>query len=417
KKDGYVRLRVDGQVYDIEEEITIDKNKKHNIEVVIDRLIIKEGIQSRLSEAIETSLKLADGLVIIDEVDGGENLFSENFSCPDCNISFEEVSPRMFSFNSPYGKCDKCDGLGTLMEIEESLVLDTTLSINEGAIKAWKNLREESWSKALVEGLGRKYNFDMDTPLKNLDPSVSDLLLYGNNGEKYEVNFIRDGEGATMMYHFEGLIPNLQRRYRETSSDFMRGEIENYMSDKCCPKCHGARLRQESLAVKIGGLSIDTVCNMPIREEIGFFNNLTLTEKQQIVAQQVLKEINERLSFLVDVGLDYLTLSRSASTLSGGESQRIRLATQIGSSLVGVLYILDEPSIGLHQRDNDKLLKTLKNLRDIGNTLIIVEHDEDTMMEADYIIDIGPGAGAHGGYVVAKGTPNEVMECRESLTG
>ncbi|MEF9952962.1 MAG: excinuclease ABC subunit UvrA [Clostridium sp.] len=417
KKDGYVRLRVDGQVYDIEEEITLDKNKKHNIEVVIDRLIIKEGIQSRLSEAIETSLKLADGLVIIDEVDGGENLFSENFSCPDCNISFEEVSPRMFSFNSPYGKCDKCDGLGTLMEIEESLVLDTTLSINEGAIKAWKNLREESWSKALVEGLGRKYNFDMDTPLKNLDPSVSDLLLYGNNGEKYEVNFIRDGEGATMMYHFEGLIPNLQRRYRETSSDFMRGEIENYMSDKCCPKCHGARLRQESLAVKIGGLSIDTVCNMPIREEIGFFNNLTLTEKQQIVAQQVLKEINERLSFLVDVGLDYLTLSRSASTLSGGESQRIRLATQIGSSLVGVLYILDEPSIGLHQRDNDKLLKTLKNLRDIGNTLIIVEHDEDTMMEADYIIDIGPGAGAHGGYVVAKGTPNEVMECRESLTG
>ncbi|MEF9935419.1 MAG: excinuclease ABC subunit UvrA, partial [Clostridium sp.] len=327
------------------------------------------------------------------------------------------VSPRMFSFNSPYGKCHKCDGLGTLMEIEPSLVIDKTLSINNGAIKAWKNLREESWSKALVEGLAKKYNFDLDTPLEELGEDVINLILYGNNGEKYEVNFIRDGEGATMMYHFEGLIPNLQRRYRETSSDYMRGEIENYMSDKSCPKCSGARLREESLSVKIGGLNIDAVCSMPIREEMEFFKKLILTEKEAIVASQVLKEINERLSFLVDVGLDYLTLSRSASTLSGGESQRIRLATQIGSSLVGVLYILDEPSIGLHQRDNDKLLKTLKNLRDIGNTLIVVEHDEDTMIEADHIIDIGPGAGAHGGYIVAQGTPEEVMQCRESLTG
>ncbi|MEG0371091.1 MAG: excinuclease ABC subunit UvrA [Clostridium sp.] len=417
KKDGFVRVRIDGVVFDIDDEVKLEKNIKHNIEVIVDRLIIKEGIEARLSDSLEISLKLSEGLVIINEIDGDENLFSENFACHDCNVSIEEITPRMFSFNSPYGKCEKCDGLGNLMEISSSLVIDTTLSINQGAIKAWKNLREESWSKALIEGLSIKYDFDLKTPLDKLGERVINLLLYGNDGEKYEVNFIRDGEKATMMYHFEGLVPNLERRYKETASDFMRGEIESYMSDRKCPKCKGARLRPESLAVRIGDISIDKVCNMPIREELEFFKSLDLSGKDKTIADQVLKEINERLSFLVDVGLDYLSLSRAAATLSGGESQRIRLATQIGSSLVGVLYILDEPSIGLHQRDNDKLLSTLKNLRDIGNTLIVVEHDEDTMREADYIIDIGPGAGEHGGEIVAEGTPQEIMLNEKSLTG
>lgn len=417
KKEGFVRVRVDGIVYEIEEDIKLEKNIKHNIEIIVDRLVIKEGIEGRLSDSLETSLKLAEGLVIIQEIDGGENLFSENFACPDCGISIEEITPRMFSFNSPYGKCEKCDGLGNLMEISRDLVLDTTLSINGGAIKSWKNLKEESWSKSLVEGLAKKYDFDLDTPLNDLGEDIINIFLYGNNKEKYEVNFTRDGQKATMMYHFEGLIPNLQRRYLETASDYMRGEIESYMSDRKCPKCKGARLRPESLSVKIGGLPINKVCDMAIRDELQFFDSLVLSDKEKMVSEQILKEIKERLSFLVDVGLDYLTLSRAASTLSGGESQRIRLATQIGSSLVGVLYILDEPSIGLHQRDNDRLLATLKNLRDIGNTLIVVEHDEDTMREADYIIDIGPGAGAHGGEIIAEGTPSEIMLNESSLTG
>ncbi|KMT21093.1 excinuclease ABC subunit UvrA [Clostridium cylindrosporum] len=417
KKDGFVRVRIDGEIHELEEEIKLQKNIKHNIEIIVDRLIIKEGIEGRLSDSIETSLKLAEGLVIIQEIDGEESLFSENFACPDCNLSIEEITPRMFSFNSPFGKCEKCDGLGNLMEISRELVLDTTLSINQGAIKSWKNLKEESWSRSLVEGLSNKYDFDLDTPLEELGEDIIDLILYGNRGEKFQVNFVRDGEKSTIMYHFEGLIPNLKRRYLETASDYMRGEIESYMSDKKCSKCKGARLRPESLSVKIGGLSIDKVCSMPIREEIKFFQSLDLSDKNKKISEQILKEIKERLSFLADVGLDYLDLSRAASTLSGGESQRIRLATQIGSSLVGVLYILDEPSIGLHQRDNDRLLATLKNLRDIGNTLIVVEHDEDTMREADYIIDIGPGAGAHGGEIMAKGTPEEIMLNENSLTG
>ena len=417
KKDGFVRVRVDGEIYELEEDIKLEKNIKHNIEIIVDRIIIKEGIEGRLSDSIETALKLGEGLVIIQQLEGEETLYSENFACPDCNINIEEITPRMFSFNSPYGKCEKCDGLGTLMEISKDLVVDTNLSINQGAIKVWKSLKEDSWSRALIEGLSKKYKFDLDTPLKDLGENIIDIILYGNKGEKYQVEFTRDGEKATMMYHFEGIIPNLQRRYLETNSDYMRNEIESYMSDKKCPKCKGARLRKESLSVKVGDYTIDKVCNMAIRDELDFFESLNLSEKDKKVSEQILKEIKERLSFLKDVGLDYLTLSRSASTLSGGESQRIRLATQIGSSLVGVLYILDEPSIGLHQRDNDRLLATLKNLRDLGNTLIVVEHDEDTMREADYIIDIGPGAGYHGGEVVAAGTPKEIMVNENSLTG
>lgn len=418
KKNGFVRVRIDGEVMDINEDISLDKNKKHNIEVVVDRIVIKEGIESRLSDSIEASLKLSEGLVIVDLMNGEEILFSDKFACPDCNISIGELAPRMFSFNNPFGKCEVCDGLGTQMEISPELVVpDRSLSINQGAIKTWGNLREDSWTNSILQGLSKHYKFSLDDAIENLPDNIVDILLYGNNGEKFKVEFNREFGKGEMMYSFEGVIPNLQRRYRETNSDYIRNEIEEYMLIKTCPKCKGARLREESLAVTIGGLSINKVCDMPIREELEFFNNLKLSEKEMAIAKQILKEIKSRLSFLVDVGLDYLTLSRAASTLSGGESQRIRLATQIGSSLVGVLYILDEPSIGLHQRDNDKLLKTLKHLRDIGNTLIVVEHDEDTMREADHIIDIGPGAGAHGGYIVAQGTPDEVALTETSLTG
>ncbi|EYE88838.1 excinuclease ABC subunit A [Fervidicella metallireducens AeB] len=418
KKNGFVRVRIDGEVMDINEDIRLDKNKKHNIEVVVDRIVIKEGIESRLSDSIEASLKLSEGLVIADLMNGEEILFSDKFACPDCNISIGELAPRMFSFNNPFGKCEVCDGLGTQMEISPELVIpDRSLSINQGAIRTWGNLREDSWTNSILQGLSKHYKFSLDDAIENLPEDIVNILLYGNNGEKFKVEFNRDFGKGEMMYSFEGVIPNLQRRYRETNSDYIRNEIEGYMSIKTCPKCKGARLREESLAVTIGGLSINKVCDMPIREELEFFNNLKLSEKEMAIAKQILKEIKSRLSFLVDVGLDYLTLSRAASTLSGGESQRIRLATQIGSSLVGVLYILDEPSIGLHQRDNDKLLKTLKHLRDIGNTLIVVEHDEDTMLEADHIIDIGPGAGSHGGYIVAQGTPEEVALTETSLTG
>lgn len=418
KKDGFVRVRVDGNIYDINEEIKLEKNKKHNIEVVVDRIAIKDGIKSRLSDSIETALKLSEGLVIIDVIDGEEMLFSENFACPDCNISIGEITPRMFSFNNPYGKCDRCDGLGALMEVSPNLVIkDMDLSINEGAIKPWGELRDDTWTYSILEGLSNYYGFSLDTPLKDLPEDILNIILYGNNGEKFKVSFDRQYGKGEMMYSFEGIIPNLQRRYKETNSEYIRSEIEGYMEFKTCPKCKGARLREESLAVTVGGLSIDKFCDMSIKKELEFINNLSLTERQQKIASQIIKEIKERLSFLVNVGLDYLTLSRSASTLSGGESQRIRLATQIGSSLVGVLYILDEPSIGLHQRDNDRLLDTLKHLRDLGNTLIVVEHDEDTMRAADYIIDIGPGAGAHGGRIVAQGTPDEVAANENSLTG
>ncbi|CDF58279.1 excinuclease ABC subunit UvrA [Thermobrachium celere] len=418
KKEGFVRVRVDGTTYDINDDIKLEKNKKHNIEVVVDRIVIKEGIKSRLSDSIETALKLSEGLVIIDVIDKEEMLFSENFACPECNISLGEITPRMFSFNSPYGKCDVCDGLGSLMEISPSLVIkDMELSVNEGAIKPWGELRDDTWTYAILDGLSRHYGFSLDEPLKNLPEDVINILLYGNNGEKFKVSFEREYGKGEMMYSFEGIIPNLHRRYKETNSEYIRSEIESYMEFKTCPKCKGARLKEESLAVTVGGLSIDKFCDMSIKKELEFINNLDLTEKEEKIASQILKEIKSRLTFLINVGLDYLTLSRAASTLSGGESQRIRLATQIGSSLVGVLYILDEPSIGLHQRDNDRLLATLKHLRDLGNTLIVVEHDEDTIRAADHIIDIGPGAGTHGGRIVAQGTPEEIAENEESITG
>lgn len=418
KKNGFVRVRIDNEIMDLNDEIKLEKNKKHNIEVIVDRLVIKEGIESRLSDSLETALKLAEGLVIVDVIGGSELLFSENFACPDCGISIGEITPRMFSFNNPYGKCPACDGLGEIMEISEDLVIpNPELSINEGAIAPWGKLKDDSWNSFVVKSLADHYGFSLDTPIKDLDRKLVDILLYGTNGEKIKVSMSTSDRLYERNNSVEGIIPNLERRFRETSSDYIRNEIQSFMKVKKCRACNGARLRPESLAVTIGGLPINKLCDMPIRDEIRFFDELKLTQKELAIADQILKEIKSRLKFLMDVGLDYLTLSRSASTLSGGESQRIRLATQIGSSLVGVLYILDEPSIGLHQKDNDRLLATLKNLRDIGNTLIVVEHDEDTIRAADYVVDIGPGAGVHGGYVVSKGTPEEIERDTNSLTG
>lgn len=418
KKNGFVRVRIDGEVMDINDDIKLEKNIKHNIEVVVDRIVIKDGIQSRLSDSIETALKLAEGLVLIDVVDKEEVLFSENFACPDCGISIGDLAPRMFSFNSPFGKCPECDGLGSLMEISPELIIpDRKVSINNGAVKPWNSFREDSWTYSIVSGLAKHYGFSLDEPVEKLPERIVNMILYGNNGEKFKVEFNREYGRGEIVHTFEGVIPNLERRYRETNSEYIRSEIEGYMTVKKCPKCHGARLREESLAVTVGGLSINKVCDFPVRDTLEFFENLNLTEKEAAISKQIIKEIKARLKFMVDVGLDYLTLSRAASTLSGGESQRIRLATQIGSSLVGVLYILDEPSIGLHQKDNDKLLATLKHMRDLGNTVIVVEHDEDTIRAADYVVDIGPGAGAHGGRIIACGTPDEVAACEDSITG
>ncbi|ADL50139.1 excinuclease ABC subunit UvrA [Clostridium cellulovorans] len=420
KKNGFVRARIDGELYELEdEEIKLEKTKKHNIEAVIDRLVIKEGIEARLTESIETSLKLAEGRVLIDVIDGEEMLFSEHFACPECNISIDEIEPRFFSFNAPFGKCDTCDGLGTLMEIDEDLILpNKELSIMQGAVAPWGEgrLKEDSWGFSVLTALSKRYEFDLNTPIKDLPREVVEALLYGTNGEKLTI-YYANGYKDQYNYAFEGVVNELRRRYMETGSDTIKTEIENYMSDNPCPKCKGARLKPEVLSVTINGRNIYEFCNMPIREELAFMQGLELTEKEKIISNQILKEINERLKFLIDVGLDYLSLSRSARTLSGGESQRIRLATQIGSSLVGVLYILDEPSIGLHQRDNDKLIATMKHLRDIGNTLIVVEHDEDTIREADFIVDIGPRAGEHGGEIVIAGTLDEVKDCKESITG
>lgn len=418
KKNGYVRVRVNGETRDISEEIKLEKNKKHNIEIVIDRIGIKEGIHSRLADSVENALKLAEGMVIVDVIDGEEMLFSENFACPDCGISIGELAPRMFSFNSPFGKCPNCDGLGVLQEVSPDLIIpNRKLSIDEGAIPFWGNLREDSWTKSIVLGLSKYYGFSLTQPIEDMSDKIMDVLLYGSRGEKFKVDFKGEYGKGEIMYAFEGIIPNLERRYRETNSDYMKEEIQGYMERKKCPSCGGTRLREESRAVTVGDMSIDKVCEMPVRDELSFFSELNLSDKDMFIGAQILKEIRARLKFLMDVGLDYLSLAREASTLSGGESQRIRLATQIGSSLMGVLYILDEPSIGLHQRDNDRLLSTLKHLRDIGNTLIVVEHDEDTIREADFIVDIGPGAGAHGGEVVAAGTPQEVALCEESITG
>ncbi len=421
KKHGYIRARIDGEIYDLtEEEIKLDKNKKHNIEAVVDRIVIKEGIEGRLTESIEASLKMAEGLVIVNVVGEGDHLFSENFACPDCDISIGEIAPRMFSFNAPFGKCDYCDGLGTLMEIDEKLVIpNDNLSIMEGAVASWGagRLKEDSWTYAILQALNREYGLDLNTPIKDLTKEQKDLLLYGTNGKKIKVDYVKDGVKSTYNYAYEGEINGLQRRYRETNSDLIKGEIEQYMSDNKCPKCKGARLSSGALAVTVGGKNIYEFTTMSIKEELEFIEGIEFSEKNKIISEQIVREIKNRLKFLLDVGLDYLSLARNSGTLSGGESQRIRLATQIGSSLMGVLYILDEPSIGLHQRDNDKLIKTLENLRDVGNTVIVVEHDEDTMKAADYIVDIGPGAGEHGGEVIVAGTLDEVKACERSITG
>ena len=421
KKKGFVRARIDGEIYELtEEEVKLDKNKKHNIEVVIDRIIVKEGIEGRLTDSLETALKLGESLVIVNVIGENDILFSEKFACPDCGISIGELEPRMFSFNAPYGKCDCCDGLGTLFEIDENLVIpNKKLSIMDGAIASWGDgrLKKESWTLAILKALCKEYNFSLDTPIEELPKEIVDILLYGTKGKKLNITYVKEGVKAVYNYAFEGEINSLKRRYNESNSDFIKDSIEAFMSDKACPKCHGARLKPEVLSVKIDGKNIIEFTEMPIKEELDFINNLKFSEKNKIISEQIIREIRNRLQFLVDVGLDYLNLSRKSGTLSGGEAQRIRLATQIGSSLMGVLYILDEPSIGLHQRDNDKLIGTLQKLRDVGNTVIVVEHDEDTMKAADYIVDIGPGAGEHGGEVVACGTAEEIMQCKESITG
>ena len=418
RKNGFVRARIDGEIVDLGEDIKLEKNIKHTIEVIVDRIIIKPNIQGRLTDSIETALKLGEGFVIVNINGKEDKLFSEKFACADCGISIGELTPRMFSFNSPFGKCPRCDGLGTLMEMDPDLIIpDKTKSIADGAIDPWKTFREDTWTYNVVEALGKKYNFSLETPIKDMSKKVVNMLLYGTDGEKVKVAYSREYGSGEVMYPYEGIINNLKRRYRETSSEYIRAEIEEYMSIKNCPECMGTRLRRESRAVTVGDLTIDKLVDLSVKEEIEFLKQLKLTEKEAIISKQIVKEIEARLQFLSDVGLNYLTLSRSASTLSGGESQRIRLATQIGSGLVGVLYILDEPSIGLHQRDNAKLLKSLRHLTDIGNTLIVVEHDEETMYEADYIVDIGPGAGAHGGEVVAAGPIDVIKNSERSITG
>ena len=421
KKNGYVRARVDGEIYELaEEDIKLEKTKNHNIEAVIDRLIIKEGMEGRLSDSLEAALRLAEGLVIINVIGDKDILFSENFACADCGISIQEFEPRMFSFNAPYGKCDKCDGLGTLMEIDPNLVIpNKNLSVMEGAIATWGEgrLKEDSWTYAILQALSKEYDLDLNKPIKELSKEHLYLLLYGTDGHKLSITYTKDGVKGLYSYSYDGEINSLIKRYKETNSDVIKNEIEQYMSNKACPKCKGARLNNEVLAVTVGGKNIYEFTKMPIKEELEFISSITLSEKERIISGQIVKEIRSRLEFLVNVGLDYLNLSRSSGTLSGGEAQRIRLATQIGSALMGVLYILDEPSIGLHQRDNDKLIQTLKNLREVGNTVIVVEHDEDTMREADYIVDIGPRAGEHGGQIIAAGPVNEIMACKESITG
>jgi excinuclease ABC subunit A len=418
KKSGFVRIRVDGEIKDVGEEIKLDKYKKHNIEIIVDRIVLKPGIESRLADSIETALSQAEGLVIIDVIDGQEMLFSQNFACADCGVSLEELTPRMFSFNSPYGACPVCSGLGINMEIDPDLVIpDRSKSISEGAVEPW-NSTPDGYYFHMMKAVLKHYGYDVDTPIKDMPPEVVDVILYGS---REPIEFYYESRFGDNTRHFrgyfEGVVNNLKRRYQETGSEWSREEIEDYMSTKPCPACKGARLKPESLAVTVGGKSIAEVTAFSIREAMNFFENLPLTRREEMIAHQVLKEIKNRLQFLVDVGLDYLTLDRASGTLSGGESQRIRLATQIGSRLVGVLYILDEPSIGLHQRDNERLLKTLKELRDLGNTVLVVEHDEDTMRAADYIIDIGPGAGEHGGQVVAAGPVEDIEKCDGSITG
>ena len=421
-KDGCVRVRVDGEQDDPgADEIVLDKQKKHNIEIVVDRLVVREGIEKRLTDSVETALKMANGLVVIQLPDTErELLFSQNYACEDCGISIEELTPRMFSFNTPYGACPHCMGLGSVEIIDPDRVIpDKTKSIHAGAINAsgWSGTDPNSISAMYYNGLAARYNFSLDTPFGELPEKIQNIILYGTGNEKIELFYDRKYAKGVQYSRFEGVINNLHRRYNESNSDWAKREIEELMYNMPCPECGGSRLKKESLAVTVKGLNIDEVSRMSVSEAAEFFENMELTEREQIIGKQILKEIRERLSFLVSVGLEYLTLSRSSGTLSGGEAQRIRLASQIGSGLMGVLYILDEPSIGLHQRDNQKLIDMLKRLRDLGNTLIVVEHDEDTMYAADHIIDIGPGAGVHGGYVVAEGTVDDIKKCENSQTG
>ncbi|PJI07843.1 MULTISPECIES: excinuclease ABC subunit UvrA [Clostridium] len=420
KKSGYVRVRIDGEMYEIDEdEIKLEKNKKHNIDAVVDRIIVKKEAEGRITDSLETALKLGEGLVIVNIIGKEDMIFSENFACPDCGISIGEISPRKFSFNAPFGKCDVCDGLGTLLEIDEDLVIpDKSKSIMEGAIAPWGEgrLKEDSWTFSVLKALSKKYKLDINKPIEDFDEKTLNILLYGAP-DRLKVSYVKDSQRMEFNHTYEGIINQMKRRYMESNSDYIKAEIENYMSNNPCPECKGARLNKEVLAITVGDKNIFELCSMPIRDELKFLQGLELSEKDKIISDQIIKEIDSRLQFLIDVGLDYLNLTREARTLSGGESQRIRLATQIGSSLVGVLYILDEPSIGLHQRDNDRLIATMKHLRDIGNTLIVVEHDEDTIRAADYIVDIGPGAGEHGGNVVAAGKLEDIKKCKESITG
>ena len=421
RRSGYVRCRVDGITYDLSEEIKLEKNKKHSIEIVVDRLVIRDDIARRLTDSVEIASGLSGGLVVINVV--GEDrdiLFSQNYACEDCGVSIEELTPRMFSFNNPYGACPTCTGLGSQLKVDPDLVIpNKNLSILEGAITAsgWSNIKSDGISRMYFDALSKKYRFKLDTPVKDLSKEVMDVILYGTKGEELTLHYDQPRGKGTLHQPFEGICNNLERRYKETQSDAMRRELEDCMSECPCPTCQGRRLRKESLAVTVGGLDIDAFCHKSVTQALDFVDHLELSETQMMIAERILKEIKNRLGFLQSVGLQYLTLSRGAGSLSGGESQRIRLATQIGSSLMGVLYILDEPSIGLHQRDNDMLLKTMQDLRDLGNTLLVVEHDEDTMREADYIIDVGPGAGVHGGEIVAAGTPEEVMNTPGSITG
>ena len=420
RKSGFVRVRIDGIVYDLSEEIKLEKNKKHNIDVIIDRLVIKEEIKSRLADSVETASRLTDGIILIDVIGGEELLFSQNFACPEHGSSIDELTPRMFSFNNPFGACPTCSGLGISKKINPDLVIpDKNLSIRDGAVKGtgWSNADKGTIAEMYYEGIANKYGFTLDTPVKDISQEGVDALLYGTKGEK--IKMVRKNEYGTGSYFtdFEGVIPNLQRRYDTTTSEWSRNDIEQYMDDCVCSDCSGARLKKESLSVTVGGINIHEFTQMTIVEAIRFIDGLLLSERDMAIAVLIIKEIKERLSFLNSVGLSYLTLSRQSGTLSGGESQRIRLATQIGSSLTGVLYVLDEPSIGLHQRDNAKLLATLKQLRDLGNTLIVVEHDEETMQSADYIVDIGPGAGIHGGNVIFSGSYDDILRCDDSITG
>ena len=420
RKSGYARARVDGSLYDLSEKIELDKNKKHTIEIVVDRLVVKEEIRSRLADSVETATGLAEGILTVDVVGGEELNFSRNYACPDHGVSVEELSPRMFSFNNPFGACQKCGGLGVFMSMDpERIVPDPSLSVRQGCFhgSGWNYKDGGTIAQMYFDGLAQHYGFSLDTPFGDLPKEAQDALLYGTKGEKLKMSYTREYGSGTHYTAFEGVLNNLQRRYNETSSEWMREELEQYMSQVDCPECHGRRLKPESLAVTVGGLNIMELCDKPVEELLSFIDNLQLTEREQFIGARILKEIKERLGFLNSVGLGYLTLGRGAATLSGGESQRIRLATQIGSCLMGVLYVLDEPSIGLHQRDNDRLLATLKHLRDIGNTLIVVEHDEDTMRTADWIVDVGPGAGIHGGEIIYSGPAEGILDCEQSLTG